>query len=642
MRITTLLVLFFGLCVNCYAQADVEAYTLIAQGESEKGVKLLEAQFETLTKVEKINAALVLSQASPQFLKNSSAYYAKYSLKFNPEVQPLDKAKLIRILADELFAQGDVQGASLKYEEALNLKPDDQQLIIYLKYKLGWTYVNLDKYEKLFTIWKDDLKQEHSLLTNFVHDYGKFWMEYSLKTKKLHPIPEFLIKENAQFEKGLMAGLEREFKEKLPLTDMLAKASSDKERSYFYEALLLNKQLSACEKTKISGVVKVKDEKVLKPILDVCLEISLGKEDKELLSKLETLYAANSGSYREKAILKLKRNDHPAVCAQFLEIYEKSNDEASLDLAARAQQIAACLQAPYTDRLVKQLSKNLKTWPVATVDLLLVQPVVAQAFVQKLPKNWAAEKSSSKLALLTGLEGQAGYVAYYQQHQKNPESLLRHFQSSQDLIPKEFASESPELQLLAASRNKDYSSLNVETVMNSCNNFTQYGVQLLVDYIIQKKDSNLFFQHFDCFKKVNIDLNDQVRMALLSSATIKSPDSFINYVNELVYMPSAAIDPGHNLKLNGFKSLSILSDIRATLQKSRKFSLQQLPVLDNKIVRNRNSIIKTEWMSEELKDQMVGHFNTFLDSTKSRIEILALSENDKKMLITRYEGMKIQ
>ena len=95
------------------------------------------------------------------------------------------------------------------------------------------------------------------------------------------------------------------------------------------------------------------------------------------------------------------------------------------------------------------------------------------------------------------------------------------------------------------------------------------------------------------------------------------------------------------LKVN-FKSIFAFANIKNSLISSSKFSLPQLPQIDKKLVQSRNTIVKTEWMSEELKLQMINVFNSFIETTKTRIETLNLAPGDVKLLAHRYEGMKIK
>ena len=652
-----LLALFFLISTSlCFGENSLLGYSLIAKGKTKEGIKLLESTFPTMQKEEKISAAFVLAQAEPSQLENSPGYFAKYSLKYNSTLDSLSQAKLQRILADELFGTGAIKDAVAAYESALELGKEDLQLSLYIRYKLGWAYVNQNHYEKLFVLWSPYLSTEHILSQNYIHDYGKFWMEHSLRTHKIIPLPDFPFKDLPQFTKGLIDGFMRDFQKKSSLEKILKTAPTPKERSLFIVGLLPFKGLPACEKILLMDRIETEQQMyfegaVVKPILDECLEQSLAKKDSKLLSILEHLYTTFSTGLRERAIVRLNQKDTAQACSLFSTIFTASTDKLALELATDQQETAGCFLKPeYLKILVNKLIENFKVWPEEVLLKLMLQKSVAKALYSEIPKNWNLQTATIKFALLKGLEGEVGYLDYYKNYYQDERSLLGHCYNSTGTESIEKAlvvaqglstAVQAELKLLSTIRSGKYEG--VEKLVSGCKAFSDRGIQLLLNHIIEQKEKTLFFDNFTCFTKENLSEEQKVAATILGPAPRRIDEPFLNYVNEVLYKTDFKEISEFDKQLQkNYRSILTFKEAKVSLRKFKGFGKNQIPAWDNKVLLLRKSILKTEWMNDDLKLLMTSFFNNALDEANTHLSKLPLGENEKKLLLDRYEGLKFK
>lgn len=653
----TLLILFLLIALPCsYAETANNGYSLIAQGKTKEGLILLEDSFQNMKKEDKANASFILAQAEAGTLKNSAAYYAKYSLKYTPNLDEISKAKLQRLLGDELFASGAVDQAIEAYEEGLEIGKGDAGLSFYIRYKLGWAYVNRNKYEKVFSLWSQHLMTENVLSTSYIHDYAKFWMEHSLKENKISEIPSFPIKDLSHFTKGITEGFEREYQKKNQLKQLLKHAPTTKEKSLFLVGLLPYKGISACEKVLLintaEGVEKIYfDEATLKPVLDECLEISLKTNHLLQLEALEQIYDHFSLGLSERAILKIYKKDAKKACMIFLEIFETSEETFSLNLAINEHRLLGCFQdGVYLDKLVKLTKTKLNKWPKDSLQLLLKQEVFAVAISNDLPPKWNSNSAPIKQALLHGLEGQKEYAPYYEDYYQDQQSLLRHFhmRNDPDAITKFLTQTSnlpafieAELRLLIGLKSGNLES--VQKLVKGCKAFSDHGTQLVVNYIIEQKQKGLFFDNFACFMRESITEEQKLAMVILGPAPAPLADPFLSYVNELLYSAEFKEKSEFDKRLQEkYKSILTFKEVKVTLGKFKTFKMNQIPLWDKKVLQARNLILKAEWMNDDLKILMISFFNNALDEAINRLNQFTLQEKEKRLLSTRYEGLKFK
>jgi hypothetical protein len=653
----TLLILFFLISIPCsYAETAINGYSLIAQGKTKEGLILLEDSFQNMKKEDKANASFILAQAEAGTLKNSAAYYAKYSLKYTPNLDEISKAKLQRLLGDELFASGAVDQAIEAYEKGLEIGKGDAGLSFYIRYKLGWAYVNRNKYEKVFSLWSQHLMTENVLSTSYIHDYAKFWMEHTLKENKISEIPSFPIKDLSHFTKGITEGFEREYQKKNQLKQLLKHAPTTKEKSLFLVGLLPYKGISSCEKILLlntaEGVEKIYfDEATLKPVLDECLEISLKTNNLLQLEALEKIYDQLSLGLTERAILKIHKKDAKKACLIFLEIFETSEETFALNLAINEHGPLGCFQdGVYLDKLVKLTDSKLKKWPKDPLQLLLRQEVFAVAFSKDLPPNWASNSSPIKQDLLHGLEGQIEYAPYYKGFYQDQQSLLRHFHKSTD--PEaitEFIAKTndlsdfvvAELRLLIGLKSGNLES--VQKLVKGCKAFSDHGTQLVVNYIIEQKLKGLFFDNILCFLRESISEEQKLEMVILGPAPTPINEPFLNYVNEILYSADFKENRDFDKRLkDNYKSIFTFKEVKVSLGQFKSFKMNQIPLWDKKVLQARNLILKAEWMNDDLKTLMISFFNNALDEAINRLNQFTLQENEKRLLSTRYEGLKFK
>jgi hypothetical protein len=652
-----ILILFLLIAVSAiYAETTIDGYSLIAKGKTKEGLLLLEDSFQDMKKEDKINASIILAQAEAGVLKNSTAYYAKYSLKYNPSLDDTSKAKLQRILGDELFASGAVNEAIDAYEKGLELGKQDLSLSFYIRYKLGWAYVNRNKYDKVFSLWSPFLLTEHVLSTSYIHDYAKFWMEYSLQIKNLSLVPNFPIKDLPHFTKGLNEGFAREYQNKIQLKKILQNAPSPKEKSLFLIGLLPYKGIPSCEKVlllnEINGGQKIYfEEAVLKPVLDECLEASLKLNHPKHLSALEKIYSHFSFGLSERAILKIHNKDSKSACLLFLDIFEASKDDLSLNLAVTKQETLGCFQQEtYLKKLLEFTQINITKWSKETLQKLLQQEPFAVAFCKDLPKNWSSYEGPVKQALLQGLEGQNEFLPYYRNFYQDQLSLLRHFHKIADpeaitRFLKEISELSEavlsELRLLAELKKGNQES--VQKLVKDCKAFNDRGTQLVVNYIIEQKQKGLFFDNLPCFMRTSISEEQKLAMVILGPAPSSIDEPFLNYVNELLYRPAFKENVEFNKRLKeNYKSIFIFKEVKVSLGQLKNFGMNQIPTWDKKVFQARKSILNTEWMNDDLKLLMTTFFNNALDEAINRLNQFSLQEKEKLLLNTRYEGLKFK
>lgn len=141
----TLFVLFI-LFSTGFAHANLsKGIQLIASGNKQEGVNLLEKYFENANNSEQARIALILSRVETIKMENTSTYYAKYALKFLRPNLTRDEVSILNVeLADYHLMIGSLDIARKYYLLALN-KKNNKELNSYVHYRLAWVSYNNDK-----------------------------------------------------------------------------------------------------------------------------------------------------------------------------------------------------------------------------------------------------------------------------------------------------------------------------------------------------------------------------------------------------------------------------------------------------------------------------------------------------------------
>ncbi len=141
----SLLILIFSF--NSFANLS-EGIQLIANGDKENGVKVLEQSFDQSSFEKQARMALILSRVKDIKMENSPIYYAKYALKFLKNNLSNEEKALLNIeLADYHLGIGSLVVSEKYYKQALSF--DSKKAIDeYINYRLAWVYYNNEEFSR--------------------------------------------------------------------------------------------------------------------------------------------------------------------------------------------------------------------------------------------------------------------------------------------------------------------------------------------------------------------------------------------------------------------------------------------------------------------------------------------------------------
>lgn len=177
--------LFFLSSLYVNAATLVEGMKLVSTGKAE-GYEILEVVFlEEQDSAEKGRIAYVLAFAPNGVVKASTVYYARYALKYRPNLERSETQKLNLKVADSFLELGELEEAKKIY---LDLQKSAPELNDYISYQLGYYYLNVKDYPKASELWLK-LSTKHSLKS-----LGRYWerLGFPGNIKILSVTPSFL------------------------------------------------------------------------------------------------------------------------------------------------------------------------------------------------------------------------------------------------------------------------------------------------------------------------------------------------------------------------------------------------------------------------------------------------------------------
>lgn len=215
---TLVLLVFLKASLTFASDALVDALIRLNRGEKKQAYSILIRGFEQERDViRKGRMALLLALANPEDVQSLRETYAAFALKNVPELAENERQKLLRIAGDKYFDQSALEKAQAAYEASLQSKEatfDDKEYSIY---KLGWVYLNRNKPNEAYRMWKkwsEEHPDQGDLRDLIIRDAGRAWSEARFSENSSSSSEPLMSKlspkdESAYFE-GLLSGYRRQ------------------------------------------------------------------------------------------------------------------------------------------------------------------------------------------------------------------------------------------------------------------------------------------------------------------------------------------------------------------------------------------------------------------------------------------------
>lgn len=164
------LIMILVLIILSAASADTaEGLSLLRKGQIKEGYKHLEDCFHK-EKSDKEKGRIAGLLAFGEGISTSQIYYARFALKYHPDLKPEDKVNLEIRIADSFMEFGEFKKAQEIY---VKLKKGQPLLSDYINYQLGYYYLNTRDPEKAYEFWISI--KESNLKPKALRSIGRYW-----------------------------------------------------------------------------------------------------------------------------------------------------------------------------------------------------------------------------------------------------------------------------------------------------------------------------------------------------------------------------------------------------------------------------------------------------------------------------------
>lgn len=323
------LMLFFLLFFSCTTFASIEvkeATLLLEKGSVREAIALLEERFnKTEDEKEQGEIAYLLSLNPEHKTQKSMSYYIQNALEKYSNLDPQNKARLTRLLADTSFETGNLEKALQFYNESL-IQKENSNLYDYLSLQKTWVLVNLKKSEEAMNFLFNFITNNKSqIIDSMVYDFGRLYIEYLDQTK--NNVKEFdlnIIPSSKELISGFFAGIARTSIAPKELTPILKKHGLYEE---FYTFGLETKRIGSYNNCSLLSW-ETPNPLSQKLVRDISLELIKCQEKKDRRYGLlyENLLKSNIKS-NELALLSTSLNDNKTACSQYEFLLESEYNE---------------------------------------------------------------------------------------------------------------------------------------------------------------------------------------------------------------------------------------------------------------------------------------------------------------------------
>lgn len=647
MRTTILILLTFITFITKGASVNeqfVKGLELISAGQTKQGMSLLDRNFSDFDRENKIIAANILALSAEKDLSNDQSYYAKYALKFDKNLDQNQQAKLLRPLADYQFKSGLIKPAIKSYEDAIRLTFDNS-LKNYLQYKLGWAYINDNKYLKMYVLWAPLLNQDTPLQTQIIHDFSKFWMEYIIEKNLYRPFPDFPIESMGQVRQGMKSAIHR-FDRKFNIKRIIKTIEKTTDMNIAYAGYFITSKPGLCEFIKLDSN-KVKnlslfDQQKLKLHLDQCLAKNL--DNKPILTKLRTIYPNLEGADKELLIATLKLDHEDAVCQSITSIITSSSDENALLLGIDQIANGQCI-------LPKDTHTSVNTQFTKWTTNVRQQALGNQKLAPILITSVISDTDKQKLA--GGLAGSDKFLSFVK---SNPELKIKediftkhiHLSKTLPLEANELASflntkNLLELDLgLLINKTKPFNEITSDRIQANCTNLTLQGQNAIIAHAQEVSRAELILDNLPCFSNNVLEQKNFISAITMSKGSTQSKN-FHYQINQLVWNPTSYIKAksGVNKLKETLPSLYVLNRTKSRLLSLRKYKKANMELLNKRLSYYRRLIFKTKWLNEAVKNNSISFYNSFLAQSIDRLDKLSLKAEERDILKKAFKEYEI-
>ncbi|WP_372655833.1 hypothetical protein [Halobacteriovorax sp.] len=244
MRKLNLLLFFTLYLLSQPAFSTKNALMLLATGQEQKAINLLEYQFNQEESKSKQGEIAYLLSLNPEYkTQRSATYYIQNTLENYKDLDTVNKARLIRTLADKSFETGNLERALENYNKSLGLK-ENSKLSDYLTLQKTWVLVNLNQQEKaLKFLYQYITTKKSHIIDSMVYDFGRLFVEYLQlpKNQELALDLKNIIQKDSLIE-GFYTGLSRT---KLPPEKIIPQMKTFNLYKEFYKIGIQSKRISS-------------------------------------------------------------------------------------------------------------------------------------------------------------------------------------------------------------------------------------------------------------------------------------------------------------------------------------------------------------------------------------------------------------
>lgn len=185
----------------------VKGLELIHEGKLKEGYLMIESSFQKEDSADE-KGKLAYLLAYGEGTETSQVYYARYALKYHKSLQPSEQLKLKIRIADSFLEYGELTKAFEYYQDTLKENGPHHN---YVKYQLGYYYLNNKKPIKTYSQWAS--LRGTDLQEKALKSIGRYWEKLNF------PGDMELLKTSPSFIEGFAVAVDEREKE-LTLKDL--------------------------------------------------------------------------------------------------------------------------------------------------------------------------------------------------------------------------------------------------------------------------------------------------------------------------------------------------------------------------------------------------------------------------------------
>ncbi len=303
-----------------------ELVKITSSSKEDINYKLLEESFKQADEAAKTLLAYTLSFANPGQTENHPIYYTKYALKKTKFLSPEQACELKVITADYLLNTFNLQSAQKNIAEIISRC--DEKYKDYAHIKMGWIFVNQEKYQDAINYW---IKHEKSIARSgqkplVLKKMGEIIVLSYLKQKSPLQIPATVLSESS-LERGLKAKLKEIEPFKLDPHFLGHYSQFKNSTAEIYDFTQKTCDIQYLQKYSVA-------ENIIINRINLCLS-SKSPDYKGMLPLVEELQDLAHPAWFIRAVVYSQNNKHEQACDAYLSSYILVENEEYLKAIAK-------------------------------------------------------------------------------------------------------------------------------------------------------------------------------------------------------------------------------------------------------------------------------------------------------------------